>query len=140
MSAERYRRAPTVAFSFEAGVFAGGNFFTGTYERLDPRHVWILDALRDWRSVDEMASHPVFEGDAGRAAASLEELVRAGLAVRESDGEDPSTRFAEHWREWGLGTQIYHATRATRPTPRRSRRRSRSTRRWSSSRCRRLRR
>ncbi|HVY60386.1 MAG TPA: SagB family peptide dehydrogenase [Planctomycetota bacterium] len=110
MNVERYRRAATIAFSFEAGVFAGGNFYTGTYEKLDPRHVAVLDALRDWRTAEELADHPVFAGDAGFASHALESLVKAGLAVRESDPPEQARAFAEHWREWGLGTQIYHAT------------------------------
>jgi SagB-type dehydrogenase family enzyme len=108
---ERYRRAPTVAFGFEGPSFGGGNWYTGTWETLDPRDAWVLAMLGDWTTPAEAARrHPLFEDRVDMAASELERLARAGLVVRASEGEGAAGRFAAHWREWGLGTQVFHAT------------------------------
>jgi len=108
---ERYRRSPTIAFAFEGATFGGGNYWTGTFSPLDPRDAWVLATIGDWTTAAEAAArHPIFEDDVPTAARELDRLARVGLLVRASEGDHGAERFAAAWSDWGVGTQIFHAT------------------------------
>jgi SagB-type dehydrogenase family enzyme len=112
---ERYRRARTIALFWENGVLAGGNWFSQTYDRVDPREAAILDAIPEWTTPEDLAARDpgkLLEGDVEKARYELERLAGNGLAVRESAAEQDASaaRFEEHWRTWGVGTEIFHST------------------------------
>ncbi|MDP2055732.1 MAG: SagB family peptide dehydrogenase, partial [Acidobacteriota bacterium] len=102
-----YKRSAAIVAVWESHGAAVRNYVTGGEAQLTPGSLQVLDALRTWQTVDDLAT--ICDGlDRTQIASIVDALARAGVVQCTGRPEHPAETALRDWGRWAPAASLFH--------------------------------